>query len=195
LTAEWTIGTWTAAPRAVRSDGNSLEVEAVKGSDFWRHTLYGFVHDDGHALLAPFAPSQAIEVAFELSGLTDLYDQAGLLVRAGADHWIKAGIEINDGVPHVGAVVTHGWSDWSLSPVPEWQGVVTIRLSVLGDGAVIRARTEGEGWRTIRVARMFEGVPLQAGPMLCAPSRSGLVVTFRDWRQAPPDLDLHTDPP
>jgi uncharacterized protein len=194
LTTDWTIGTWTAAPRAVRPDGNGLRVEAVEGSDFWRHTLYGFVHDNGHALLAPFSVNQAIEVAFEMSGLTDLYDQAGIFVRAGADQWIKAGIEVNDGVPHVGAVVTHGSSDWSLSPVPEWHGVVTIRLSGLGDAAVIRARTETESWRTIRVAPLFHDLPLQAGPMLCAPTRSGLVVTFREWRQAPRDLDLHTDP-
>ena len=178
----------------MRPIAHGLRVEAVEGSDFWRQTLYGFVHDDGHALLAPFSAAQAIEVSFEISGLTELYDQAGLLVRAGADMWIKAGIEINDGVPHVGAVVTHGSSDWSLSPVPDWHGVVTIRLSGLGDAAVIRARTGTEPWRTIRVAPLFQDVPLEAGPMLCAPSRSGLVVTFRDWHQGPPDLDLHSDP-
>jgi regulation of enolase protein 1 (concanavalin A-like superfamily) len=195
MAANWTSGTWTTAPVAMRPAGGGIEVEAVNGSDFWQDTLYGFVHNNGHALLAPFSRRHAIEVSFDLSSLTDLYDQAGLFVRAGADEWIKAGVEFNDGVPHVGAVVTRGSSDWSLSPVPGWRGVVTIRLSPMGDAAVIRARSDTEGWRTIRVAPLFGKSPLEAGPMLCAPSRSGLVVTFRDWRQVPPDVDLHADPP
>jgi regulation of enolase protein 1 (concanavalin A-like superfamily) len=199
MAADWTSGTWTSPPVAVRAAGDGLEVEAVNGSDFWQHTAYGFVHDNGHALLAPFSRSHAVEVSFDLSSLTGLFDQAGLFIcaagAAGADQWIKAGIEVVDDVPHVGAVVTHESSDWSLAPVPDWRGVVTIRLSPMGDGAVIRARTETEGWRTIRVAPLFGDVALEAGPLICAPSRAGLVVTFRDWRLAAPDVDVHADPP
>ena len=127
-------------------------MEAEEGSDFWQQTLYDFCHDDGHALLARFAPDRAVEVSFDLADLTELYDQAGLLVRAGSDQWIKAGVEISDGVAHVGVVVTNGLSDWSMSPVPEWRGIATLRFSQLRGAAVIRARTDDEGWRTIRVA-------------------------------------------
>jgi regulation of enolase protein 1 (concanavalin A-like superfamily) len=192
---DWGTGAWTSPPRSVQRSDHGLRVEAAEGSDFWQRTLYDFQHDDGHALLAPLPPASAVEVSFDLADLTERYDQAGLLVRAGSDHWIKAGVEVSDGVAHVGVVVTNGVSDWSMSPVPEWQGIATLRLSQLRGAAVIRARTDDEGWRTIRVAPMIPGDSLQAGPMLCSPTRAGLHVTFRAWRETSPDVDLHADPP
>lgn len=113
-------GKWTKEPVAARMDGDRFVVEAREGSDFWENTFYGFCHRDGHAMLAPWDGTEAIEVSFDLSSFTELYDQAGLMLWYGEDQWIKAGVEVNDGVAHVGAVVTDTYSDWSLSPVPEW---------------------------------------------------------------------------
>ena len=101
--------------------GSGLVVTAVEASDFWRTTAYGFVHDDGHALLRPFPIGEAIEVSFVLD-YDQQFDQAGVLVRASESTWVKAGVEISDGVAQVGAVVTHGVSDWSVAPVPHWVG-------------------------------------------------------------------------
>jgi regulation of enolase protein 1 (concanavalin A-like superfamily) len=36
-------------------DNSDLLVEAVEGSDFWRSTAYGLVHDSGHAFLVDFS--------------------------------------------------------------------------------------------------------------------------------------------
>ncbi len=56
---------------------------------------------------------------------------------------VKAGIEMSDGVPHVGAVVTNEFSDWSLAPVQEWKNrMVTIRASFLADALILRARID-----------------------------------------------------
>ena len=94
---------------------------------------------------------QAVEVSFDLNSFTELYDQAGLMLWHGEHQWIKAGVEVNDGVVHVGAVVTDQFSDWSLSPVPEWGGrIVTIRASYHQESVVIRARTDEHPWRTIQ---------------------------------------------
>ncbi len=192
----WNQGTWTTEPNAARHIGSSLVVEALEGSDFWQRTLYGFDHDNGHALLAPFDRHHGAEVEFELASLTALYDQAGLMLRAGPDRWIKAGVEITDGVAHIGAVVTHQSSDWSLSPVPDWLGgTVTVRASQMNDAVVIRVRREEQPRRTIRVAPLFGDQPILAGPFLCAPTRPGLEVTFRSWRRTAPDADLHSAPP
>jgi uncharacterized protein len=192
---DWREGTWTRLPRSLQRVGSGLRVEAEEGSDFWQGTLYGFQHGDGHALLAPFRPASAVEVAFDLADLTDLYDQAGLILWAASDQWIKVGVEVSDGIPHLCAVVTNGMSDWSLAPVPEWNGAATLRISEFSEAVIIRARTDDIGWRTIRVAPMPPRQSLLAGPMLCAPTRAGLQVTFRSWRTTPPDADLHTDPP
>lgn len=196
--APWDAGRWSRDPVAVRADEAGILVEAAEGSDFWRTTHYGFVHDDGHALLAPWPTDAAVEVAFDTSTLTGLYDQAGLMLHVGDEVWIKAGIEVNDGVPHIGAVVTNRVSDWSLAPVPDWAGqVVTVRASrsgVDGDAVTLRARA-GEGeWRTIRVAP-FDANAATAGPLVCAPMRAGLEVRFTRWAFVPADVDLHEDPP
>ncbi|MCG7376557.1 DUF1349 domain-containing protein [Paenibacillus sp. ACRSA] len=189
-------GTWTTEPVASRMEGERLIVEAKEGSDFWEKTYYGFVHQSGHALLEPWEGNEAIEVSFDLSSFTELYDQAGLMLWHGSNQWIKAGVEVNDGVVHVGAVVTDGYSDWSLSPVPEWGGrIVTIRASYHNEAVVIRARTDEHAWRTIRVARFAYSEKKQAGPFLCSPKRAGFEVTFTKWRSTAPDEDLHTDPP
>lgn len=54
---------YAASPTA-RIQGKYLVVEAVEGSDYWEKTLYGFQHDSGHALLAHWEDSEAIEVSF-----------------------------------------------------------------------------------------------------------------------------------
>ncbi|UQZ37219.1 DUF1349 domain-containing protein [Paenibacillus sp. PK3_47] len=192
----WQEGTWTHEPQSCTVQGDSLVVEAVEGSDYWQQTMYGFQHDNGHALLAPWAAEEGIEVSFSLDGFTELYDQAGMMLWHSETEWIKAGIELNDGVPHIGAVVTDKYSDWSLSPVPEWAGeVVTIRASRMKDAVILRARTESHPWRTIRVARFPYRENVQAGPLVCAPTRAGFTVVFTRWIGTEPDLDVHTDPP
>jgi regulation of enolase protein 1 (concanavalin A-like superfamily) len=192
----WETGTWTTQPVATARDGDDLLVTAAEGSDFWQRTLYGFQHESGHALLAPWDRQRAIEVSFRIDTFTELYDQAGLMLRVDADRWIKTGIEFNDGVPHVGAVVTDQYSDWSLAPVPEWTGaVVTVRASYADDAVTLRARASGTPWRTIRVAPFRHANAALAGPFTCAPTRANLQVRFTSWTATAPDVALHTDPP
>ena len=194
----WADGRWTRQPVAARVDGDALVVEAAEGSDWWRTTHYGFVHDDGHGLLGDWPADAAVEVSFDSSALTALYDQAGLVLWVDESHWAKVGLEVSDGVLHLGAVVTNGVSDWSLAPVPEWaEQVVTIRASrsgVEGDAITLRARTAASGWRTLRVAPL-DARAASAGPMLCAPLRAAFEVRFTQWAFPPADADLHEDPP
>jgi uncharacterized protein len=192
----WSQGKWGTPPRSVQTLGSRLVVEAIEGSDYWEKTLYGFQHSSGHSLLAEWEDRNAVEVSFSLRGFSELYDQAGLMLWHSDTSWIKAGVEINDGVLHVGAVVTDGFSDWSLAPVPEWaDGVVTIRASRSKDAVIIRASANGAPWRTLRVTRFPHEQGKLAGPFLCAPKRAGFTATFTCWRYTDPDADLHSDPP
>ena len=187
----WSGGTWTAQPVVVSEEGPDLLVTAAEGSDAWRHTAYGFVHDDAHALLAPLADPGAVEVCFD-AAFGEQFDQAGLVLRADAETWLKAGVEVSDGALQVGAVITLGRSDWSVAPVPEWAGRrVTVRASRAGDAVIVRARVDDEPFRLIRVAPFPAGVPAAAGPYCCAPTRDGLVVRFRRWGTGPADAALH----
>nr|WP_043922820.1 DUF1349 domain-containing protein [Paenibacillus terrae] len=192
----WETGTWTNAPLSTCQDGDTLKVTAKEGSDYWKNTLYGFDRSSGHALLTNWEDSEAIEVTFQLASFNELYDQAGIMLYQGPEQWIKAGIEINDNIPQLAVVVTNGYSDWSLSAVPDWVGEeVTLRASRMNDAVIIRARTEAHGWRTVRVAPFPYKSGKQAGPFLCSPTRVGFEVTFTRWVTTMPDADLHIDPP
>lgn len=186
----WDEGTWTTEPEAVAVDGADLLVTAREGSDLWRTTSYGFVHDDGHGLLAPFPDRTAVEVSF-VAGLSQQFDQAGMLVRADAEHWVKAGVEHADGAAQLGAVVTDVVSDWSTGEVP-WVGrLVTVRASRAGDALTVRARVDDEPWRLVRLAPIDPALPWSAGPLVCAPSRAGLTVRVTRWVVGDADAALH----
>jgi len=184
-------GTWTTPPESVAVVGEELHVTAVEGSDAWRHTSYGFVHDTEHALLQPLAAGHALEVAFHLD-YREQFDQAGLFLRVSGTEWVKAGVEVSDGLPQVGAVVTHGRSDWSVAPVPGWAGrVVTVRASRLGDAVTVRARVDGEPFRLVRLAYLDPSAEVSAGLYCCAPTRAGLTVRFVSHEVTDPDVSLH----
>ncbi|GJM67826.1 hypothetical protein HMSSN036_00420 [Paenibacillus macerans] len=192
----WETGRWMNAPLSVKQEGSCLKGCSGKRQGFWKKTLYGFEFEDGAALLTGWPADKAVEVSFLLTTFTELYDQAGIMLYHGPGQWIKAGVEINDGIPQLSAVVTDGYSDWSLTAVPEWAGEeVTIRASLMNDAVIIRARTERHAWRTIRVARFPYLSGNQAGPFTCSPTRDGLEVTFTGWAFAEQDQDLHKDPP
>lgn len=188
---DWSEGQWTHEPVRVEQAADGLHVEAVEGSDAWRLTSYGFVHADEHALLAPMPATGAVEVDF-VAAFEAQFDQAGLFLCIDDEHWVKAGVEFADGVPQLGAVVTSGHSDWSVAPVPDWVGrTVTIRASREGNAVTLRARVEGEDFRLVRVLPLPEDAEVLAGPLVCAPTRAGLVVHFTRWATGPQDASLH----
>lgn len=189
-TIAWADAAWLNPPPEA-AVGTDLLVTAAESSDFWRTTSYGFEHDDGHGLMRPFASGTAVEVTFRLD-YDRQFDQAGVLIRADERHWVKAGVEVVDGAPQLGAVVTHETSDWSARPVPEWAGAdVTIRVSRAGDALTIRARRAADPWQFVRLAPWPPELDARAGPFCCAPTRAGLRVRFSGWRVGPADERLH----
>lgn len=187
----WSTGSWTTPPRWAREDGDALLVAPVGGSDAWVETAYGFTHDDAHGLLTPLADPGAVEVTFSIDGPLAQFDQAGLMLRVDSRTWLKAGVEMSDGVLQVGAVVTLGRSDWSVRPVPTWAGRrVTIRASHDGEAVTLRARVDDEPFELLRVAPFVAG-EVGAGPFCAAPTQEGVEVRFHSWRTGPADAALH----
>lgn len=60
------------------------------------------------------------------------YDQGGLVIvlhnKDGSHKWVKAGIELTHGRPHLSAVAKDNWADWSLLPVPSGGGAATLEM-------------------------------------------------------------------
>jgi regulation of enolase protein 1 (concanavalin A-like superfamily) len=184
--ASWSDARWLNRPARTWHDNSDLLVEAVEGSDFWRSTAYGFVHDSGHALLVGFPEATAVEVRFMLD-YDQQFDQAGVLVRADEEMWIKEGIEVSDGVPQLGAVVTNGMSDWSISPVPDWLGrQIALRASRSANALTVRARVDSEPWQLVRVAPPSCWPPPSGGSLLLRahPRRSRRAFPWRCARRS-----------
>jgi regulation of enolase protein 1 (concanavalin A-like superfamily) len=187
----WTDGTWSTPPVASDEADGHLRVAAVEGSDAWRHTAYGFVHENAHALLAPLAVGEAMEVSFR-APWDGQFDQAGVFIEIDREHWMKAGVEFADEHLGLGAVVTDVRSDWSVGFVDDWRDAeITVRVSRWADALIVRARADAGEWRLVRVAPFDGDAVASAGPFLAAPTRAGLVVTFTRWQRSAADDALH----
>ncbi|XP_037045623.1 regulation of enolase protein 1-like isoform X1 [Bradysia coprophila] len=189
----WSQAVWLNPPPQVSEIENDILVSTGAETDFWRITSYNFIHDNGHALLTELSDGRAVEVTFK--ALFDAqFDQAGLLVYIDEKNWIKAGVELSDGVPQLGAVVTKTMSDWSVAPVPNWNDgstPVTVRVSRSGNALTIRARLGNNPWQFVRLTPIEENAKITTGPMVCSPTRTGLQVRFTKFALGPADLALH----
>lgn len=189
----WSQAIWLNPPPQVYEIENDIVVTTGADTDFWRVTSYGFIHDNGHALLTELRDGRAVEVTFK-SLLEAQFDQAGLMVRIDTRNWIKAGVELSDGIPQLGAVVTHDMSDWSVAPVPSWNDgstPVTVRASRWGNALTVRAKLGNNPWQFVRLTPIDSNATVTAGPMACSPTRAGLQVRFTKFALGPSDLALH----
>ena len=192
-TIGWHEMTWLNEPPTAVVDGADLVVTTGRNTDFWHKTAYGFVHDDGHLLGLSLPAEAAIEVTFQAQ-FEAQFDQAGLMLRAGPDTWLKTGVELADGEQHASVVATAGMSDWSVAPLPEHAAghPLTFRASRKGDAVTVRYRVgEEQRWRLLRVAYFPPDLDVVGGPMTCSPTRQGLSVRFGPVLVGPPDAHLH----
>lgn len=192
-TIAWAEMTWINEPPAATVEAEELVVRTGRNTDFWHRTAYGFIHDDGHLLALPLPAEAAIEVTFR-ADFEAQFDQAGLMLRAAPDLWLKTGVELSDGELFASVVATTGMSDWSVSPLPEHAigHALTFRASRKGDAVTVRYRiAEEQRWRLLRVAYFPPDVDVVAGPMTCSPTRDGLSVRFGPVLVGSPDAHLH----
>lgn len=108
---------WINEPAEWHSENNRLSVVTDDHTDFWRHTWYGFERFSGHI----YATDAAGDFTFQTkirAEFSTLYDQAGIMLMSDEQHWLKAGIEYNDGAPAIGSVLTLQASDWATGIFP-----------------------------------------------------------------------------
>ncbi|WP_158221027.1 DUF1349 domain-containing protein [Kineosporia sp. R_H_3] len=171
---------WFHEPARWRRSGPDIVLTADPGSDFWRHTHYGYVHDNGHFLgarmLGDFVASTTVDGQYRTGG-----DQAGLMVRMDAERWITVAVERVDGGHRIVAVVTHGVSDRSVVPVGRVDGPVGLRVVRSGDGLSVEFSLDaGVTWVAHRLCYLPPDLPAFVGPMAGSPAGDGFEVVFRD---------------
>jgi len=184
-------GVWFNEPQKWASQADCLTATTDLKSDFWRLTHYGFVRNSGH-FLGFDAPTEFTAELRVRANYVNLYDQAGLMLRASDTQWLKTGVEFTDGHPMLSAVVTDGFSDWSVT-LPQGD-VSDLRIRVTFARQAVRIQTSFDGtfWPLLRLAPFRVESPLQVGPTLCTPERSGLEVAFSDFLILPASQkDIH----
>ena len=180
----WDKMHWLNPPANAVSEGSGLLVTTADQTDFWHGTYYGFQHHNGHFLHQAASGDFSLETAFR-AAFSQQYDQAGLMIRADATHWVKCGIEYVGGTAHLAVVVTNGMSDWSQMPLPDYDGQLRLRLTRVRDAIWVQYLA-GEVWKMLRLAYFPPELTVDAGVMCCSPSRAGLEVVFEKMALTPP---------
>jgi hypothetical protein len=175
----WATGHWLNEPRVWRRepDGSAV-VAAEPHSDFWRLTHDGGIRHNGH-LYAWDVAGDCTMVAAMSGAYADLYHQAGIMACVDEAHWVKAGVEVFEGSPRLGCVVTNERSDWSLGTSAPWE-VVWVRLQRMGPEIAVSYSGDGAAYSLARQCTLAEG-PAQVGLFCCAPGETGFVATFHSF--------------
>lgn len=185
---------WLNEPAAWEGNAAALSLTTDHSTDFWRHTFYGFVRDNGHAFLAPVTGDFTLE-ATVLGQYEQLYDQAGLMLRVDERNWIKTGIEFTDGLMHFSVVVTRNVSDWSVIPLRDARPdrEIGVRLTRHDEAVRVQYSVAGAPWQMARLAA-FPAEDAAAGIMACSPERGGFRARFQDITIGPAiERKLHAD--
>lgn len=189
------------ALEAVRVPGcgcAALRCQPPPRRDGWCRTFYmpELIVNDAAALVT------AVPADVEATATVDValvarhtFDQGGIFIHVDDGCFVKAGLEVVDGVPRLSVVVTnHGWSDWSTQP---WPHGPRARVRVhklhrpLGACILVEADTAGaanfarcpsaEGaaaaqWSFVRIAPLHApaGAPWYMGAYAASPIAAGL---------------------
>jgi hypothetical protein len=174
---------WLNEPASWQRTGDVLRVSVDPGTDFWRTTGYGYVHDNGH-IYGELLPGD-LDVSVRVRGaFANQYDQAGIMLRADEQTWLKTGLEFFEGRPRLSTVLTMGFSSWMVSDLPPGTDAVTLRVSRRGDAVEVRYAA-GDGVAELAaLVFMPPGREMLAGIVCAAPEGGGFSVAFHDLRIA-----------
>ena len=169
--------TWLNPPASEHYDAGTLTARAKGKTDFWRKTFFGYITDNGHFLHT----EQAGEFTFQArvnGNYSQLYDQAGLMVRLDEKNWMKCGSEVFDDKRWASVVFTRDFSDWSTMEDLSQNGPVYWRVVRKKDSLEAQCSKDGEKFMTIRQGYFPAKVPVQVGVMCAAPEGQGFDAVF-----------------
>jgi uncharacterized protein len=170
---------WLNEPPVWEANKEKLRVVTGANTDFWRVTDYGFIRDNGHFYYEQRTGDFTLQARID-GKYQALYDQAGLMIRLDPFNWIKTGVEYTDGSPHLSAVVTREFSDWSLLPMQS-ASPVWLRLTRLNSAIRIQYSTNGISFSLLRLAYFPPSNDVLVGLMSCSPERAGFSVEFSEF--------------
>jgi len=175
---------WHHEPPHWARNGNRLSVSTASGSDFWRVTHYGFIRDNGHFFHRTVRGDFVAEVRV-IGSYASLYDQAGLMLRADEQTWLKCGLEYVDGVHNLSAVVTRDFSDWSVLPLSDPPASFGVKVERRDVTVKVEFAVGAADYRMLRLAYLSDEPEIQVGLMCASPEGPGFEVVFEDLSLRP----------
>jgi uncharacterized protein len=170
---------WINEPARWSLGPAGLLVTTDHATDFWRETHYGFIRHSGHLfgyrVTGGFTATVRVQAQYQC-----LYDQAGLMVLADEQSWVKAGIEWSDGEAMLSSVLTITRSDWATGSFLGNAADFWIRITVDRGVLRIQASADGQRWPLVRLSPFPLLDQYVVGPMCCSPERAGLDVLFSE---------------
>ena len=106
------------------------------------------------------------------------------------ENWIKAGIEYVNARQNLSAVVTRGFSDWSIVALADNPAFLWLRLQRYNDTVQVSYSLDNEKWAMLRLAFFPPQVPVKIGMLAAAPGKEAFEVTFDHFSIGP----LHSPP-
>jgi regulation of enolase protein 1 (concanavalin A-like superfamily) len=181
--------------RDVNNTSNILKriVFAHPFTDFWQKQN---VHrDTAHALLAvEIQEGDSVIVVFNTRGLQTEHDHCGILLRVTPNEWIKAGIELVDGIFYLAVGVTHPNSrtDWSLSlPPPQYingirsgENDIVVKMTRIGEAVYVAFSFDSstQEWLLVRVCHLDPNYRnVRVGPFIAGPKSSKMWGEFIEY--------------
>ena len=172
---------WFNEPESWSIKNNKLTMQVTPQSDYWRISHYGFTVDD-----APFLYTTRggeFEVKVKISGDYKVrFDQAGLMLRADKENYIKAGIEFVDGKYNISCVVTHHTSDWSVITLDKAIGHIWIKAVRRLDAVEIFYSFDDKNYVMMRNCHLADNTPVMVGMMAACPDGQGFEARFEEFK-------------
>ena len=172
---------WFNEPESWSIKNNKLTMQVTPQSDYWRISHYGFTVDD-----APFLYTTRggeFEVKVKISGDYKVrFDQAGLMLRADKENYIKAGIEFVDGKYNISCVVTHQTSDWSVITLDKPIEHIWIKAVRRLDAVEIFYSFDDKNYTMMRNCHLADNTPVMVGMMAACPDGKGFEARFEEFK-------------
>ncbi|CAK1549358.1 unnamed protein product [Leptosia nina] len=180
---------WLNEPSNWNLCDNELKVSTDNKTDFWQETWYKFHFNTGHLFGIDVKDDFCLEACIEAE-FSKLYDQAGLMIYLDEKHWLKCGIEYNDGQPMISSVLTNEVSDWATGVFSGNPRKFWLRLIKTDNVVCVKYSHDKESWSLLRLCPFPRSDAYFVGLMCCTPQRDGLKVKFSDVSVRLPCQDI-----
>jgi regulation of enolase protein 1 (concanavalin A-like superfamily) len=171
---------WFNEPAQWQVKDKSLIMQVTPKSDYWRISHYGFTVDDAPFCYATYGGE--FEAKVKLTGAYKArFDQMGLMLRIDHKNYIKTGVEFVDGKFNISTVVTHGKSDWSVTPLDKVPPFIWIKVVRRLDAVEIYYSLDDKNYIMTRNAPLKDNTPVMVGLMAASPDGNGFEAKFEHF--------------